>query len=217
MFSLVGRLPSMPSANGFPFLFGHFVGTVRPSDSPATCMLDFWFMTFSNRPAHEIVTGVAGASRLSRMEFPCMLGVSDCAESFESSRWRFHQCGLPSRWTTSALRIDLFRSSMSRLHVPLSTLHEQPCDWPRMTRGQGGSLRLPCVTLSFTTPYRFLPAHPPGRAGPHPAVQRVTHRHRTSEGDQANRSKRWEARKTGPDCSPDAKGRVDCPPFSRRD
>src|SRR5260370_33689775 len=161
MFSLVGRLPSMPSANGFPFLFGHFVGTIRPSDSPATCMLDFWFMTFSNRPAHEIVTGVAGASRFSRMEFPCMLGVSDCAESFESSRWRFHQCGLPSRWTTSALRIDLFRSSISRLHVPLSTLHEQPCDWPRMTRGQGGSLRPPWVTLSFTTPYRFLPAHPP--------------------------------------------------------
>src|SRR3989442_9115185 len=163
MFSLVGRLPSMPSANGFPRLFGHFVGTVRPSDSPSTCMLDFWFMTFSNRPVHEIVTGVAGASRFSRMEFPCMLGVSDCAESFESSRWRFHQCGLPSRWTTSALRIDLFRSSISRLHVPLSTLHEQPCDWPRMTRGQGGSLRLPCVTLSFTTPYRFLPAHPPYR------------------------------------------------------
>jgi hypothetical protein len=125
--------------------------------------LDFWFMTFSNRPAHEIVTGVAGASRFSRMEFPCMLGVSDCAEPFGSSRWRFHQCGFPSRWTTSAVRIDLFRSSISRLHVPLSTLHEQPCDWSRMTRGQGGSLRLPYVTLSFTTPYRFLPAHPPYR------------------------------------------------------
>ena len=160
MFSLVGRLPSM-SAGVFSPLFGHFAGTTRPSDSPSTCMLDFWFMTFSNRPAHEIVTGVAGVSRFSRMEFPCMLGVSDCAEPFGSLRWRFHRYGLPSRWTTSAFRIHLFRSSISRLHVPLSTLHEQPCDWPRMTRGQGGSLRLPCVTLSFTTPYRFLPAHPP--------------------------------------------------------
>src|SRR5882762_8973303 len=119
MFSLVGRLPSMPSANGFPLLFGHFVGTVRPSDSPSTCMLDFWFMTFSNRPAHEIVTGVAGVSRFSRMEFPCMLGFSDCAEPFGSLRWRFHRYGLPSRWTTSAFRIHLFRSSISRLHVPL--------------------------------------------------------------------------------------------------
>ena len=26
MFSLAARLPSMPSANGFPLLFGHFVG-----------------------------------------------------------------------------------------------------------------------------------------------------------------------------------------------
>src|SRR6266849_7815409 len=161
MFSLVGRLPSMPSANGFPLLFGHFVGTVRPSDSPSTCMLDFWFMTFSNRPAHEIVTGVAGVSRFSRVEFPCMLGFSDCAEPFGSSRWRFHWYGLPSRWTTSALRIHLFHSSMSRLHVPLSTLRAQPCDWPRMTRGQDGSLCLSCVTLSFTTPRRIIPAHPP--------------------------------------------------------
>src|SRR5260370_31161169 len=163
MFSLVGRLPSMPSANGFPLLFGHFVGTVRPSDSPSTCMLDFWFMTFSNRPAHEIVTGVAGVSRFSRMEFPCMLGVSDCAEPFGSLRWRFHRYGLPSRWTTSAFRIHLSRSSISRLHVPLSTLRVQPYDWPRMTRGQDGSLCLSCVTLSFTAPRRFIPAHPPYR------------------------------------------------------
>ena len=161
MFSLVGRLPS--SANGFPLLFGHFVGTVRPSDSPATCMLDFWFMTFSNRPAHEVVTGVAGVSRFSGVEFPCMLGFSDCAESSGNSRWRFHRYGLPSRWTTSALRIHLFRSSIFRLHVLLSTLRAQPCDWPRMIRGQGGSLRLPCVTLSFTTPRRIIPAHPPYR------------------------------------------------------
>jgi len=118
-------------------------------------------MTFSNRPAHEIVTGVAGVSRFSRMEFPCMLGVSDCAEPFGSLRWRFHRYGLPSRWTTSAFQIHLFRSSISRLHVPLSTLRVQPYDWPRMTRGQDGSLCLSCVTLSFTAPRRFIPAHPP--------------------------------------------------------
>ena len=60
------------------------------------------------------------------------------------------------------------------------------------------------------------PATPPGHAGPHPAVQRVTQRQRTGEGDQANRSKQSETRKTGPDCSPNARGRVDCPPFARR-
>jgi len=36
---------------------------------------------------------------------------------------------------------------------------------------------------------------------------------RTIEVEQANRSKRWKARKTGPDCSPDAKGRVGSPPY----
>src|SRR5207245_7961860 len=44
-------------------------------------------------------------------------------------------------------------------HVPLSTLHVQPCDCPRMTRGQVGSLRLTCTTLAFATSRRFIPAH----------------------------------------------------------
>ena len=54
-----------------------------------------------------------------------------------------------------------FRGSMACLHVPLSTLHVQPCDCPRMTRGQDGSLGLACVTFTFTTPRRFTPAHSP--------------------------------------------------------
>jgi hypothetical protein len=41
--------------------------------------------------------------------------------------------------------------------LPLSTLRWQPYGWPRMTRGQDGSLRLSCVTLSFTTPRRYYP------------------------------------------------------------
>jgi hypothetical protein len=150
----------MPSASGFPSLFGHFVGTVRPSDSPSTCMLDFWFMTFSNRPAHATAAGVDGVSRFSRMEFPCMPGVSDCAESNKRSRFRTYQCRLPHKRTASALWFRIFRSSMPCLHVPLSTLRLQPCDWQRMTRGQDGSLHLSCVTLAFTTPRRFTPAHP---------------------------------------------------------
>jgi hypothetical protein len=53
----------------------------------------------------------------------------------------------------------LFRSSIPCLPVPLSTLRWPPRGWPRMTRGQDGSLLLSCVTLSFTTPRRFIPAH----------------------------------------------------------
>src|ERR1700687_4085598 len=70
----------MPSASGFPLLFGHFVGTSRPSDFPSTCMLDFWITSFSNRPVHNCVSGLDGTSRLSRVKFPCMPGVSDRAE-----------------------------------------------------------------------------------------------------------------------------------------
>jgi hypothetical protein len=57
-------------------LFGHFAGTTRPSDSPPTFILDLWFITFSNRPAHYLVSGAGGASRISRVEFPCMQGSS---------------------------------------------------------------------------------------------------------------------------------------------
>src|SRR6266852_2126009 len=76
-----GRLPSMPSAGGLPPLFGHFVGTMRPSDSPPTCTLDFWLKAFSNRLVTPSTTGVDGVCRFSRVEFPYMPGVSDCAES----------------------------------------------------------------------------------------------------------------------------------------
>src|SRR5215470_4043770 len=41
----------MPSAGGRPPLFGHFVGITQPSDSPPACMLDFWLIAFSYRPA----------------------------------------------------------------------------------------------------------------------------------------------------------------------
>jgi hypothetical protein len=52
---------------------------------------------------------------------------------------------------------------ISQLHtlpaLLLSTLRWQPCGCPRMTRGRDGSLRLSFMTLSFTTPRRFIPAH----------------------------------------------------------
>src|SRR5580692_5812084 len=76
MFSWVGRLPSAPSADGFPSLFGHFAGTTRPSDSPPTFILAWWIITFSNRPARFFVSGAGGASRISRVEFPCVQGSS---------------------------------------------------------------------------------------------------------------------------------------------
>jgi hypothetical protein len=59
--------------------------TTRPSDSPPTFMLDLWLITFSNRPAHYFVSGAGGASRISRVEFPCMQG-SSTSQSPASAR-----------------------------------------------------------------------------------------------------------------------------------
>jgi tetratricopeptide (TPR) repeat protein len=50
---------------------------------------------FSNRPVTPPTTGADGVSRFSRMEFPCMLEVSDCAESAGCSRLRIRQYCLP--------------------------------------------------------------------------------------------------------------------------
>src|SRR6202051_2493078 len=40
---------------------------------------------------------------------------------------------------------------------PCPTLQVRPRDRPRMARGQDGSLLLSCMTLTFTTPRRFIP------------------------------------------------------------
>ncbi len=71
-----------------------------------------------------------------------------------------HSSVLPSaRWNSvGALISDPFHGSMTLPACPLSTLHVQPRDCPRMTRGQVGSLRLTCTTLSFATSRRFIPA-----------------------------------------------------------
>src|ERR1700730_13846263 len=104
----------MPSASGFPLLFGHFVGTLRPSDFPSTCMLDFWIMSFSNRPAHYCVSGVDGTSRFSRVKFPCMPGVFDRAEPDQCSRFRISPVLPSARWNgVGALISDIFHGSIT--------------------------------------------------------------------------------------------------------
>jgi hypothetical protein len=160
VFSLVGRLPSAPSADGFPSLFGHFAGTTRPCDSLPTFMLDLWFVTFSNRPAHNFVSGVGRASRFSCVEFPYMRG-SLTSQSPMNARllastdvaFRHHGRRRHSDFLTC-------RVSIPRLHVLLSTLRFQPCDRKCMTRRRCGSLGLHRMALSSTPPRRFIPAHP---------------------------------------------------------
>jgi len=51
----------------------------------------------------------------------------------------------------------VFRSSIPRPSMPLSTLHPVPHGTQRQTRGQDGSLLLSCGALSSPTTRRFIP------------------------------------------------------------
>jgi len=93
-------------------------------------------------------------SRFPRGECPRMPGSLTPPERCTS---RLATCPvLPSRQSTSsASGTRCFRSSIARLRFPLSTLPHALAGRRGMTRGQCGSLRLHCTTLSFATLRRF--------------------------------------------------------------
>src|SRR6266403_4854005 len=135
----------MPSASGFPLLFGHFVGTSRPSDFPSTCMLDFCITSFSNRPVHNCVSGVDGTSRFSRVKFPRMPGVFDRAEPDGCSHFAF--AGVAFRILEQRRHSD-FR--------PLSRLNTLPACSP--VNASRAALRLPAHDSGpgwLATPYLY--------------------------------------------------------------
>ncbi len=76
------------------------------------------------------------------------------------SRWRVPLCCLPDCVTPSAPCIRDFGAhnfGYPACIYPCPTLQVRPYGRPRMARGQDGSLLLSCMTLSFTTPRRFIP------------------------------------------------------------
>jgi hypothetical protein len=92
-----------------------------------------------------------GISQFRSMKFPRMLRVFDHAAFPHLSPCRSAGCCLPPRLTASALRVCVFRGSIPRLRLPLSTLRCSPRGLHRMTRGQNDWLGLFCATLSFAT------------------------------------------------------------------
>ncbi len=98
-----------------------------------------------------------------------MRRVFDCAESTVNwRRWLAVMLPSASHNCVGTPEVVCFRSSMAGLRVPLSTLRLRPYERLRMTRGRGGSLSLPRVTLTFTTPCRS-----PGALCAHTHVQFV--------------------------------------------
>jgi hypothetical protein len=96
--------------------------------------------------------------RFPRAEFPCMRGVSDCAESTGCSRLRTRWCCLRHAERPRHSGRDYFAVQYPACTFPVSASMAAS---PLATHdsGQDGSLRLSCMTLSFTTPRRLFPAH----------------------------------------------------------
>src|SRR3984893_12578388 len=168
VFSLVCGLPSTTSAGDPSLLFGCFAGTAPQYDSPPPCMRDLWLIAFSLRPAHclRAATGSPGSRAWS---FSACFGVFDSAgtrRTCDGAR-RVVAFQIVRHRRLPASRD--FGAQYPAYRYPCPTLQVQPRDCPHMVRGQGGSLRLPCTTLSLHTPCRFIPAlsgrgRPPHRA-----------------------------------------------------
>ena len=143
-------------------MFGHFVGTTRLSDSASSVHVE------------RMVYGLPPPTRLLNSGDGCCWGLPVLAHEVSKHAWglrlRRVRVGLalssftllPSAPENSVGTPDGegFRSSISCLLVPLSTLHRLSRDDQCMTRGQDGLLFLSCRTLSFLASCRFIPAFP---------------------------------------------------------
>jgi hypothetical protein len=139
-----------------PSLFGNFVGTMQPLDSPPPCMVDLSLIAFSTRPAAfrpRVATGSLGSRAWS---FYACVG-SSTPQGAAHSRLSCTTLLSSVLADTVGSLIGRFRSSIPSPHMPLSNASSAASRSPSHGSGSGWSLLLSCVTLSFTTPRRFIP------------------------------------------------------------
>ncbi len=152
-------LPSIPSAAGCPALVGDFAGTTGLSDFPCPFIIGVCPRTSRHDPQHHLLrvdTGPPGSRARCFRTCTGSLTARDrgASRDIDASRVAFRLLLRRRRPGGS-----YFRGSIPGLHVPLSTLRSCPYEQQRMTRGRRGPLTLQRMTLSFTTPRRFIPAH----------------------------------------------------------
>ena len=107
------------------------------------------------------MTANHGISRLPRNVLRCAHGVYDRAGSGSHLALAVPPV-LPLAYLDSGGTLKCwgqFHGSIPGSHLPLSTLHPCPHGHRRMTRGQSGSLTLPCIGLPPTTHLRLSTAH----------------------------------------------------------
>jgi hypothetical protein len=143
VFSLVSVLPSTTSSGDLPLLFGCFAGTIPLYDSPPPYMWDLWLIAFSHRPAvfpPRTVTGPLGSRAWS---FYACVGSStpQGRAALALSHIAFLRSGCLD--TVRSL-IRRFRSSISRLHIPLSNASSAASRPPSHGSGPGW-FAIPCL------------------------------------------------------------------------
>src|SRR5215469_17078690 len=157
VFSLVCDLPSTASASDSSLLFSCFVGNMSQYDSPSPFTRDLPLIAFSLRP-----TVLPGGRRRG---LP-VLALEVCLHVWglrlrgttAHSRWRAQPCCLLAYRHHGHPDSRDFGAQYPAYRCPCPTLRVRSCGRPRMARGQGGPLLLPCTTLSFATSSRFIPA-----------------------------------------------------------
>ena len=163
VFSSVSGLPSTPSADGLPPLFGCFVGTTPLYDSPA----------LKRRAAVHVGLIAHRLLPPARLPFGCgrLRGLSVLARGVSMHAWGLRLRRVAAHSHLFAHRVLSFRLAGHRRHPDsaISELNTQPAYSPVQRFKCGLSTALAwlgarvvccaflCMTLSFTTPRRFIP------------------------------------------------------------
>jgi len=124
-------------------------------DSSPACMpgLRFWLPGPVRR---RLAPNAGEVSRFSRVQFPGSRTALRLRRIRRNSRFPPLDFACPLRPHGRHPEF-VFRSSIPRSPVPLSTLHPPPHSAWRKTRGQDGSLLLSCGALSSPAARRFIP------------------------------------------------------------
>ena len=148
--------PPPPLPVSPPALFGGFAGSTPVFDSSLAFMpgLRFWLpgpirwlITLGCRRGLSVLARAVSRRAYGSWTTPGRKETRDIVSSRVAFPWQ----------ALGQYLVCVFRSSIPRPPMPLSTLHPAPHGARRKTRGQDGSLLLSCGALSSPTARRFIP------------------------------------------------------------
>src|ERR1035437_4506911 len=121
-------------------------------------MRDLPLIAFSLRPAWIVARAATGSPGSRARNFSAYLGSLTPPSRVRTRASARTRMAFPPLRQDRHSDLRHFGAQYPAYGYPSPTLQVRPRDRPRMAGGQGGSLRLPCTTLPFATPCRFIPA-----------------------------------------------------------